>query len=580
MPPRFLKSLFAIVVLGSLCAGCAAGNSPKPARVGAAEMVGPIAVEIEPVDSSCSYFYYLWGKSAEYSHRFDEALEAFDKALLCDEQTGYLQRERAILLIKMNKKAEAVQQLEQISSQNPDDTNLLVLLAKLYTSMGKNSEGIAAYKRLLEIKEDEDVLLLLGTLYAQDGRYEEAEKELLRLTSLNSESFMGYYYLAKLYQELRYFDKAFAAFERALAINWSVRLAFEVADLYVQQNRQADAIVLYQRAVIEDEASEAARTKLINLYLGLGETEKALNELKELRRYADDAIRVDYTISRVLLGLEKYDEAIALLSAILAEDPGDNASRFLLALVQFQKGNLADAKTLLQAMPPAAKEYNDGIQLLVRILRDQDDLAGAVILLEQLLADESLRQVRLYLMLASIYREQDNIPRAIEVLEHGVSAFPDDAELLYGYGLLLERIGDHDGALAKMEAVLEIDSKHAAALNYIGYSWADKGVNLDRALEYIQQAVDQRPDDAFIRDSLGWVYYRLGDLDRALVELRQAVALEASDAVILEHLGDVSLAAAQYDEARAAYDKAIELYEEEEKKAAVREKLENIPTTK
>ena len=75
-------------------------------------------------------------------------------------------------------------------------------------------------------------------------------------------------------------------------------------------------------------------------------------------------------------------------------------------------------------------------------------------------------------------------------------------------------------------------------LNYLGYSWVDQGINLDEGMRMIRRAVEQRPDDGYIVDSLGWAYYRLGNYDEAVKHLERAVELKPEDPTINDHLGD------------------------------------------
>jgi len=125
-----------------------------------------------------------------------------------------------------------------------------------------------------------------------------------------------------------------------------------------------------------------------------------------------------------------------------------------------------------------------------------------------------------------------------------------------------------------MEKVLALQADHVEALNYLGYTWADNNINLDKALEYIQKANGLKPDNGFILDSLGWVYFRLGDLEKAGNELERAIALEPEDPNIQEHLGDVYQAAGQKEKARHAWRKAMDLFKEGDKKGKVQKKID------
>ena len=132
--------------------------------------------------------------------------------------------------------------------------------------------------------------------------------------------------------------------------------------------------------------------------------------------------------------------------------------------------------------------------------------------------------------------------------------------------------------MTKMQRVLVVNPDNGAALNYIGYTWADNNIHLEKALEYIQKAVELMPDDGYVRDSLGWVFYKLGNYEQAIVELEKASGMEENDPVIKEHLGDVYMQTEQPEKARTAYEEAYNLYEEEEKKEKVKAKINDINT--
>ena len=527
-------------------------------------------------DMACAYFYFLWGKTAENNHRFDEALEAYEKALLCDEQSEYVSRNLAILLIKLNRKEQAAKLLDKIIGSNPEETEDRVLLAKLYASMGRTDEAVAIYQELLEIKEDHDILLMLGTLYAQKKEYDKANKILNRLVQLEGDSYLAHYYLARLYRELQYFDKAAASYEMALELNWSERLAIEIAEFYENQHEQEKAIVLYRQIVDEGDANELIRTRLVNLYLSLEQDDKALAELRVLKDLLPESHSVDITISRILLVREKYDEAIELLLGALQEFPDLAAGHYLLGLAYFRKGEMEKARKQLEIIEPEANVYEDSILLQARILKDSDNLDDAIGLLEELIGDSSTRKANFIILLATLYKEKEEIDRGLEVYERGMELFPDNVNLLYSYGIYLEKIGKQEQAMATMQQVLNLEPDNAAALNYVGYTWADKNVHLDKAFEYIMRAVGLMPEDGYIRDSLGWVYFKRGDIDQAIIELERALELVESDPVIHEHLGDAYLQKGEDNKALSNYEKAYEMYEEEDKKAIVQEKIDSL----
>ncbi|MBZ0138581.1 MAG: tetratricopeptide repeat protein, partial [Pseudorhodoplanes sp.] len=109
----------------------------------------------------------------------------------------------------------------------------------------------------------------------------------------------------------------------------------------------------------------------------------------------------------------------------------------------------------------------------------------------------------------------------------------------YFRGICYERAKKWSAAEADLKKALELYPDQPHALNYLGYSWIDQGINLDDGMAMIRRAVEQRPDDGYIVDSLGWAYYRLGNYEEAVKHLERAIELKPEDPTINDHLGDV-----------------------------------------
>jgi tetratricopeptide (TPR) repeat protein len=574
----FLLNVAGMLGAVFLFAACAASSveSPTQEKVLTGYDIPKLEKKSEANDMACAYFYFLWGKTAENNRHFEEAQEAYEKAMVCDGESEYIKQKLAILLIKMDRKEQAARALEQIISRNPQDTENRVLLAKVYSSLGRNDEVVAVYQELLEIKEDHDTLLMLGTLYSQNREYEKAEKMLNRLISLEGDSYLAHYSLARLYRELQYFDKAASSYEKALELNWFERLAYEVAEFYEDRQEYDEAVAVYLRIIDEGESTDMAKTRLVNLYLTLGENDKALGILRDLRSILPESHKVDITISRILLSQEKYDETIMILEDVLLTSPELTIVRYLLGMAYYSKNDVRKAEEQLVLIPAQSTLYEDSIFLRVKILNQEGNYQDAVELLQKQLSDTANRKSSFYVLLATLYRENGEVGKGREIYEQAIILYPEDINLLYNYGIFLEKIGEQNNAMAKMQAVLVLDPDNGAALNYVGYTWADNNIHLEKALVYIKRAIELMPDDGYVRDSLGWVYYKMGEIEQAIFELKKASEMVGDDPVIKEHLGDIYMETQQFEEALDAYEKAYKLYEEEGKKESISIKINNV----
>ena len=148
---------------------------------------------------------------------------------------------------------------------------------------------------------------------------------------------------------------------------------------------------------------------------------------------------------------------------------------------------------------------------------------------------------------------------------------------LYARGISLERSRQWPSAEQDFLTALDLVPDQPFVLNYLGYSWVDQGINLERALEMIERAVDLRPNDGYIIDSLGWAHYRLGNYDLAVNYLEQASEVLPGDSTINDHLGDAMWRVGRRVEANFQWQRALILGTDDEVEIieAIKQKLEH-----
>lgn len=566
---RCWRNCLLLCCLSLLPAGCAEKTeAPETPAVPARPAING------DIDRSCSTFYFLWGRHSELLLRFEEALEFYQKALICDEQADYISEKIPILLLRLERTNEASDWLAQYLKAHPEKTGLRMLYAKILLRQKNNSEAMQQYRLISEQHPDDAaIMLLLAEMYIAADQPDRAEPLLTRILEKDANSYLGHILMARLHQAKGRTDEAVTHYQAALQRNWSSDLEMELGDAYVKAGRHDEAVKLFRELIERDKENEGARVALVHVYLLQKKDGQALAELNRLKSVAEQPQRVDLTIARLYARQKQYDKAINIVEKILAKENLSEA-RYFLAVLQVQQGRLERALKQIRQIESSAPEFADALLLQVRILREQDKLEEAKQLLQDQIDGGKLRTSELYVMLAALHQLEGRDDLSKKVLLQGIEAFPKDENLLYEYGLMLESDGDHEAALAIMEKIIELKPDHAAALNFVGYSWADTKVNLDQALDYIQRAIELKPENGYIHDSLGWVYYRLGKLDQAIKALETAVKLSPEDAAILEHLGDVYLESGRVREALQRYRKAVKLLTvNAEEKKRIQEKI-------
>jgi Flp pilus assembly protein TadD len=155
-----------------------------------------------------------------------------------------------------------------------------------------------------------------------------------------------------------------------------------------------------------------------------------------------------------------------------------------------------------------------------------------------------------------------------------VALDPKSDQAHFQLGAVYDENKNKEKAIEHMKKAIELNQQNAAALNYLGYTWAEMGVRLDEAESLILRALKIEPSDGFYIDSLGWVYYQKGDYQRAAEQLERAVELANDDPTIIEHLGDVYEKVGKPDKALERYRQVLKRSKEEEQSKRIREKIE------
>lgn len=527
-------------------------------------------------ERACSYFYFLKGTHAEYSRLFEEALKAYENALTCAPSASYIEKKLPVLHFRLGENEEAAELLKKGIQKDPQDISQYLLLAHLAIQQNKRDEAIEVYTKALEYDPDnENVRLRLAILLVQKDRLDEGEIIFRDLIAKNQELYLARIYLARLLQMRGAYDDAAKVYEEALTLSWSPELVWEMVDFYSALERYDDILRLYDSVLANESTNERAIIGRIQTLLAIGRDEEALVELQNLRKANGNVESLDMAIAKTMLRLEKIDEAKSILETLSHGELASEAN-YLLGLIAFQEKRMESALSFFQQVKTGSSEYADAVYLQVRILRDFDRYDRAFSLLQKAANEPQGRDPLFFALLSSLYQEKGQLEDAMKILTQGTQSFPESEQLHFERALLLERSGRQQEALETMQKVLEISPNNPEALNYIGYTWANLNIHLTEAKSYILRAVELKPDNGFIRDSLGWVEFRLGNYDTARAELLQALDLEPNDPNIHEHLGDVYRALKKTTEAIEAYRKGYELFPQEADKTRLKKKIDEL----
>ncbi|MBC7768647.1 MAG: tetratricopeptide repeat protein, partial [Phycisphaerales bacterium] len=277
-----------------------------------------------------------------------------------------------------------------------------------------------------------------------------------------------------------------------------------------------------------------------------------------------------YGVSAILQQEADYTNSLASLSLALMLDPGFDGARLAFAQQQARLGHVDTSRATLAAIP-ASSPYAASARMMESWVLLEAGAEDEAIALAQ--ANAAAGDVRAQRALADMYRNLDRHAEAEPIYSALVDQNPRDWRLYFARGAARERLGRWPEAEADFQRALELSPEQPDVMNYLGYSWVDRGERLQEGLAMIQRAAELRPSSGAIIDSLGWAYYRMGDYAQALDQLERAVELEPADATLNDHLGDVYWRLGRRIEARFQWQRALTF--EPDNAAAIQAKLEN-----
>jgi Flp pilus assembly protein TadD len=237
-----------------------------------------------------------------------------------------------------------------------------------------------------------------------------------------------------------------------------------------------------------------------------------------------------------------------------------------------------ESLTVLAEVQPGSPYYWSARLRAAINLDTLDRTDEAIAALKKMTADNT-DLIAAQMQLGDILRNKKRYGEAVTAYDEAIRrstalGLPDRWTLYYDRGVALERSGQWERAEADLQRALELKPDQPMVLNYLGYSWIDRGENLEKGLKMIEKAVELRPEDGYIIDSLGWAHYRMGDYAGAVQYLEKAIELVPEDPTINDHLGDAYWRTERLVEARYQWRRALQFGPQESDVKPIQTKLE------
>lgn len=472
-----------------------------------------------------STYYFLLSELDTRRSDLPSALTHLNKAIEKDPNQPYLLYKRAFLQASVGEIKKAQADAQKALLLSPHHAPSLILLGKLYQSQEKWEAAIQTYRKALaEIPTNEEANALLIEAYVAQKNYRSAVTQVRSWEKLSPDDVIPLFYEANLHQNfIKNSSAAIEVYQRILKMEPdNMKALMAMAEIYIGHKEDKKVLeVLKQMEVLAPE-DMSLKVKIALIYYEHKEYDRAIDKFKELLALHVNQDRVIYYMGVIFENLKRDPEALSEFEKIGARS-------------DFYK----DAQLHRAFLNRRTKKDDEAIRVLETAIRNRPE-AGAF-----------------YEYLSEIYRDQKNYPRAVEILKKGISKSEDKEILYYTLGVVYDMAGQFEDGIASMRKVLKINPQNASALNYIGYSYADRGLHLEEAEALVRKALALKPDDGFITDSLGWVYFKKGDLGRAEELVGRAYKSVSGEPTIGEHMGDIYLKKNNKSLARRYFQEAL-----------------------
>jgi len=287
-----------------------------------------------------------------------------------------------------------------------------------------------------------------------------------------------------------------------------------------------------------------------------GQIEQARTIFESL--HAENPDNRDVLFALGLLALEEKNgkEAKSFFSQLLKlGDPSHQAAYFI-GLSEEVNGNIDAALVWFASVPVQSIRFDAAQTKYINLLADRGEIDKARDHLKLLRKEQPQQALQYYLFEAGFLREQKMPQAAFDLYGEALILYPGNEELLYSRAMVSESLNRLDVLESDLNAILEKDPNNAQALNALGYTLADRTERYQEALQLINKALALKPGDPFYLDSLGWVYYRLGDLEKAEQYLREAMDVQP-DVEFIAHLGEVLWERGKQSEAMSIWQQGL-----------------------
>ncbi len=557
-----------LLCVAAALSGCATSVAPYQQGV-----YGGAAIGISATVGRSAAGNYLAAQHAGLQRDNKAAANYFGRALDADPGNAAILERAFILAVADGEIGQAADFGRRIVAVDPDSRMARLILAiedlkaRKFSAAGREIDAASG-------RDANDVVwaMVRAWIYAGEGNIAEARAILASDSARKNLGAFALYHEALLLDFAGRDQEADKAYATAIlaADGRSARLLEAYGKFLQRSGRTSDAVRLYE-TYLQAVPNNPMVESLLASARGSGADKRAL-----VATPVEGAAEALYGIAVVLAGERSTELPLVYLQLALYLRPDLDIGLALRGELYEAQEEWAKAVASFGAIPTGSPLEPYAAVTAARDLARLDRYEDAALILAARVKDDP-SDVEALVALGDLARAQEKWSDAAAAYGRALDAAGaggDRWQILYAKGVSLERAGHWDQAETLLQEALALQPGQPMILNYLGYSWVDRGENLKEALALIGKAVAASPEDGYIVDSLGWAYFRLGDYRNATKYLERAVELKPNDPTINDHLGDAYWKVGRKLEAKFQWNHALTFKPEPKDAERIAKKLE------
>lgn len=510
---------------------------------------------------------FLKGNMSLLEGDFATAKVLFRHLVALVPEDSFIQKKYAISLIRDGDLEASVEVLQKLFQETKEE-KIGLILAGVYTGLDKEAEARKLYGKLLALNpRNEDACIFLGKSLAVAKKVTEALKQLEFCSKKDPSNGMYDYYAGKIYLDQGQAQKAMASFRKAHGRQPSLGPAVSALGVLLEeQEKHEEALRVYKKYLGGNPSNTTILSRVVNLLFMKEKFTEVIPFAEKLSDFDPDNLNLKVKLGILYTDAKKYPEAISVFKDLLAAAPQSDKILYYLGIIHQEISLFEESIEYFSQIPASSGLYTDSSIQMANILStlahsDEgsekkwgDRFVGFI---NQKIEELKDMRVEFSVIKAGFYEGTGRYKEAMEALmvvqdEKGFSN-----QHKYYLANLYEREKKYEESTSLVMGILDKEPKNAHAWNFLGYSLLSRGEEIDKAYSYIKKAFELSPQDGYIRDSLGWYYFKKGQISKALKELEIAFKKVPDDVEIMKHLAIVHRELKNFQRAKSFYQSAL-----------------------